>query len=778
MADTLNRLLDKIPDALAQKIPDVNLGAQDIDVTVAQGTFTRENILPPLLDLKDFTLSFEAAGDGTLRNFNSVGDKDDNGIVGDPPQTSPNGAGTSLQPQLLLDGTRGWMRYQVSARIKSGANAKVFFVAASGQGEFAATLSDYRAHGLDERMPAAVKADLSAPRLAVQQTDLSKLGVGDALGWQTRGQLKTSVTVNWADLFTANLAALTFVKGGELLGIKLALSASVTASVSVTDDFQVSFSRPRTGRIEVAVRKAKSRETAMGAGLSLSLEFADKNAVKDKLADLVTAIAGKPMAEVDALAEKAANLQLSDLEKKALALILDRLGLDPQLADLTTVKAKWEELKATLQSTLEKVAQAQISAGFRYEYLRIPQASTLLQVELDDAVAMQFHGGLIRGNLEDLLGWLRDPAHAQAFTLKSFLRQTSLAVRHNYGFTLGLGSAEVLTSRTTRELSWVTQENVQGARRMAFQGQRGYEDTLLGTRGQWMVDLKAEMTQFSPSPVASDFYCGLHFMLSGSKKKLSRDDLSAAMDDAVVWGALDEKDVPGILDSLKDAVNTEALETRLDLKVDNDTFRAMLPGLQGFDVALFARVLARAMPWSSNTARARADTRQIVYGPMWDAYLREVRQNGSARVQDLAPTRAAQIAGWVLKNDASAHAVGQDLMAIESIFRPPGGAFSFAEVTDKNPRTLGKCLDFVEGVTHLNNAFAQRWGPESFQTVFGKLEGMWNTGFHLRATGALLLELAKGTSRGLASVERTFTVKRVEKDQQLVFTTARGSGTP
>ncbi|MBJ6762247.1 hypothetical protein JGU66_15850 [Myxococcaceae bacterium JPH2] len=776
MADTLNRLLDKIPDALAQKIPDVNLGAQDIDVSVAQGTFTRENILPPILDLKDFALSFEAAGDGTIRNFNSAGDKDDNGIVGDPPQTSSNGVGTSLQPQLLLDGTRGWLRYQVSARIKSGATAKVFFATASGQGEFAATLSDYRAHGLNERMPAAVKADLSAPRLAVQQTDLAKLGVGDALGWQTRGQLKTSVAVNWADLFTANLAALTFVKGGELLGIKLAMSASVTASVSVTDDFQVSFSRPRAGRIELAVRKAKSRETALGAGLSLSLEFADKDAVKNKLADLVTAIAGKPMAEVDALVEKAANLQLSDLEKKALAFVLERLGLDPQLADLATVKTKWEELKANIQSTLEKVAQAQITAGFRYEYLRIPQSSTLLQVELDDAVAMRFHGALIRGNLEDLLGWLRDPANAQAFTLKSFLRQTSLAERHSYGFTLGLGGTEVLTSRTTRELSWVTQENVQGARRMAFQGQRGYEDKLLGTRGQWLVDLKAEMTQFSPTPVASDFYCGLHFMLSGSKKKLSRDDLSTALDDAVVWGALDEKDVPGILDSLKDALNSEALETRLDLKVDNDTFRALLSGLQGFDVALFARVLARAMPWSTNTARARADTRQIVYGPMWDAYLREVRQNGSARVQDLAPTRAAQIAAWVLKNDTSAHALGQDLMAMESIFRPPGGAFSFAEVTDKNPRTLGKCLDFVDGVTHLNNAFAQRWGPESFQTVFGKLEGMWNTGFHLRATGALLLELAKGTSQGLASVERTFTIKRVEKDQQLVFTTARGSG--
>jgi hypothetical protein len=81
-------------------------------------------------------------------------------------------------------------------------------------------------------------------------------------------------------------------------------------------------------------------------------------------------------------------------------------------------------------------------------------------------------------------------------------------------------------------------------------------------------------------------------------------------------------------------------------------------------------------------------------------------------------------------------------------------------------------------MAHLRRALDERKGADELRTVFSGLEGLWNTGFHLRAAGALLAELAPSTPLGLAGVERTFTVRLPEQDQQLVFSTVRGLGTP
>ncbi len=77
----VNKLLAKLPDEVARQVPDVKLADQDIKVPLAQGAFTQENILPPKLNLTDFTLSFEAGGEASIRNFNSPGDVDENRVV-------------------------------------------------------------------------------------------------------------------------------------------------------------------------------------------------------------------------------------------------------------------------------------------------------------------------------------------------------------------------------------------------------------------------------------------------------------------------------------------------------------------------------------------------------------------------------------------------------------------------------------------------------------------------------------------------------------------------
>jgi hypothetical protein len=782
----VNKLLAKLPDEIARQVPDVKLLDQDIKVSLAQGTFTQENLLPPKLNLTDFTLSFEAGGEASIRNFNSPGDVDENRVVGESSEEEP--APGAPRPQLLLGGDMGWMRYQVTARVKSAAGVNLSFLSSGAQGELSVTLSDYRAHPLARNMREAAKLDLAELRL-MQATDIAKLSTGDALSWQARGNLQARLELNWADLFTANLSRLAFVRGSELLALKTDMKAGVSAKVGLTDDYQLTFSRPRAGRIQIAVRKAKSHEATLGAGLGVTVEFVDPGAVKTQLGRVLDALLGPALRELagklgtpteatalqvmDALVDKASKLKLDDVQKKVLRLALERIGLDPNLADVANIKVAWDDFKKKVEVKLDEVAKTQIASGFQYEYLRLSEASTLLEVVVDDATAMRFHGSLIKGNLVDLLKWMKElPENQKSFELRNYLHTTSLTRQQAYGFSLGLGAFEVLKAGGSRKESWVTQENGQGARRQAFLGRRGYEDKLLGNRGQWVVDLKADMEQFSPAPVASDFRYGLHLMLWGRQKKMTRKELQAAVDDAVVWGVLDAADAAAVMGTLQGDTGKEPIETRLELKMADDTFRALVPQVQAFDVAVFSRALARAMPWSEQTPRASAEFRRSVYAPIWEAYLREVQEKGSMMTGDLAPSRAAQIAEAFLKRDP----IGKELLLIESTWRQDGGNFTFAEVTDRNRGTLAKCQAFVAGMVRLNRAINERKAPDEVRTVFGEMEGMWNTGFHMRAAGSLLSELAKSTPLGLASVERTFTVTMADRGEQLVFSTAKGTG--
>ncbi len=778
----VDTLLEMLPEAIAGKIPDVKLQDQDIKVTLAQGAFTDEKILPPKLAMNGFTLSFEAGAEASVRNFNSPGDVDENGIVGEAATETSEQA---PRPQLVLGGQVGWMRYEVSARVKAATGANLGFLAADNQSELTVTLSDYRAHPLTRNMREAARADLSALRL-MQATDLAKLGPGDAVAWQARGTLQSRLELNWADVFPTNLNRLGFLRGSELLALKTSVKAALSARVSLTDDYLLSFSRPRTGRIQVAVRKARSHEQALAAGLGITVELLDPAALKAQVGQLLEALLGPVLRELvkkgntaleimDGLVDKASKAKLDDNQKRVLGLVLERLGIDPQLADPAHLPQAWADFKARVARALDDAARTQIAQGFQYDYLRLSETSTLLEVVVEDATAIRFHESLVKGNLVELMQWMKSAAQPNEFELRNYLHATSLTRQQAVGFSLGLGSFELLKSRDVRKQTWVTQENFQGARRLAFLGRRGYEDKLLGTRGQWVVDLKADMARFSPTPVAADFSYGLHLMLWGRQKKLSRKDLQQAVDDAVVWGVLDTKDAASVIAVMQEDVGKHPIETRLELKMADDPFRALVPRLQELELPRFARALARALPWSEHTPRATPEFRRAVYAPIWEAYLREVQDQGSLMLNDLPPTRAAQIARWYFQKDPTVHDLGRDLQLIESEWRPGGGNFSFAEIISKNPNTLVRCRDFVSGMVRLRRAIDERKAPDELRAVFGELEGMWSTGFHLRAAGSLLSELAQSTPLGLASVERTLTVRVADSEEQVVFSSTRGT---
>ncbi len=749
-----NEALKKIQDVPLKDHPDI------------QEAILQAQLTPPRLEVGKLQFQFDAGVMGSLQSFNSPNDVDPLGVVGAPRTGSAESASGALQPLLTVQGERGYLKYQVTARVKAAGGVDVPFVAAEGHGEVTALLGDYHAHPLSQSARMAVIQDLGNMRSALNVQDLARLGEDEAVAFQVSGRLHAAVEVKWADVFAGNLALLSGIRGNELIGLKTSAGASVRGSVRLEDDFVVVFSRPRAeGRIRVAVRKGLARAVDGALKVQASVEFANPAEAEARLNEVVDALAGRPMAFVDELVKRASTAKLSAEEQQVLGQLLERMGLDPSLSNPASLQPAWEARKQQLRDTLKEIAESKLQAGFRYEYLRLAESATLLQVTLADTEAMRFHANLLRGELAPLTQWLRDAGREP----EAYLHQESLTRDKAWGFSLNLGRWE-FKSEDRKKLQKVVQRSFDGKRsRMAFLGMRSYEGITPNQHTKWSVDFKAETTRFFEKPRATDFYYGLHFLTRYTDRTLSEAELRSMVDEAIAWQVLDDADERAVLQELKGLADKERLETRIELKLDNDVLGALLTRAQALDVRHFAQGLARAMPWGPEKPRAQAEVRRIIYAPIWELYFRETERQASVFAPDLSPSKTAELVASAIRH----HGIGKELYLRERTFQQ-AGLYSFAEINHKNPGVVRKWKHFLSGMNHLRRGIADGWSHEAVETAFGGLEELWQNHFHAKAVGAMLVDLALSLPEGARGVERTLTVTRPGKEA-LVFTTSRGS---
>jgi hypothetical protein len=110
---------------------------------------------------------------------------------------------------------------------------------------------------------------------------------------------------------------------------------------------------------------------------------------------------------------------------------------------------------------------------------------------------------------------------------------------------------------------------------------------------------------------------------------------------------------------------------------------------------------------------------------------------------------------------------------------------TFADVLDKNSRladvggqhggTYIRWQRLVAGMALLRDGLQQGADPALLERVFEELEELWRVSFHVKAFGALLLELASRSVQGLKAVERTLTVTTGAggKKGQILFSASR-----
>jgi hypothetical protein len=664
-----------------------------------------------------------------IQGFNSPDDTDEDGVVG--PRQNAGDDGT-LAPLLTVDGQENaWLKYRVDVQVKADAGVDLPYVSPSLEGQREVVIADYRRHNRTELLRGAIEADIPKLRLPFVAGELAEIRVGDAATYQARGKLKASLGIKWTDAFTSNLSLLTqLVPGGGLLGIETDVGASLTASVTFSDDFILAFTRVADDTFRVAVRKAKTSERdvtfKVGAEVALTSVKEQLNSILDALVKVA------PFSRFEGwLKAQPTNPE----EQKLLTMALQRLGWST--APAATWSDAWTALKKKAADALAQLANEKVEAAFSYEYSRLEDTSTLLQFTAPLHTLQENLGALLQGKLDEV-------GSKNGVTLERYLRQDKSVFTQAWGFSLSLGKWELL-GQDKKELTKVVQYNrppatgVVPQQKISFLGVRQYTGKLLDWEGSWTVDFKADMDHFVTDPTAANLSYGLHLLLK--RGALSGDALDRAIDEALQWrvfgfakrsevaAALTGKDVKG---------------SRLELKFEDRAVRALLKQAASLDKDHLARALARALPWANVEARRTPMMRVELYAPLWRAYL---DQNWSANT-------AADTVAATLKDRL-------DEGTLYDEHRHPSGnpsLSSFADMVYNFSDTIPQWNSFHEGFNSWADAVAQGQSPAKLSDAFEAMQEFWAQSFHVKALGSLLLEVGAAGASGLAGIERTWTV--------------------
>ncbi|MCY1036450.1 hypothetical protein OV207_33745 [Corallococcus sp. BB11-1] len=734
-------------DEVSKVLPDAPLKGSDIRVELPNASYA----LPSGEKLGPLTFAFDVSAKGFIEGYDAPADVDAAGVVGE----SSRDPEKQLSPPLVFGDDHAWLKYAVEARVKAELGFPLPYVALAANGDVRVLLADYHRHPQDANARAALKANAPALRLPLLTASLTKLGVGDALCFQARGELSVTATLDWTDVYTTNLQALTkLLSASTLVAFEAKAGATVSAKVRVTDDYAVIFSRPEPGRIRVQVKKAVAREAGVTADLHVEASLTDPTAALAQVERVLEGLLSVPLATFESLMTKLETHTLSEAETKVLRIVLDRLGFQELEASPSALRQAWEKLRADARTRVQALAEAKFAAGFRYEYLRLREQTTLLSTVCTDAQAQMLHPLLVGGDMATAMHRMQ----TEGMTLEQCLLKEVNRESQAWGFSLRLGSW-ALGGNDARDLTQVVQRNSlerEAPQRVSFLGVRSYTSTLLTPYAHWTADFKADMAEFRKSPTVADFDLGLYLLLRRDARKRGDDDLRQCVDEAIVWGALDDAEEEDVLKRIREAAGGKAIETRVELKLDNRTLRDVILHAADPDApTVFARALARALPWYPVPCRDRPAVRESVYAPLWRAYL---DQNWSA--SDAAKTAAATLKNHPLVG-LFAYTEGQ----------LGNSMLTFAEVIQKNPGTVAKWRDLRAGLLDLRNN--EQRSPAVFGGAFKALSQSWAQSFHLKASGAFFLELASRGGNGLATVERTFTVTVPDTGASIVFSKSR-----
>jgi len=699
-------------------------------------------------DAPEVTVSVRAGASAGVSAFNSVDDEDPDGILA---AAGEQDLERLLQPQLEFDDTSVWMKYTLVAELGAGADTTLEQLGFSFDLEKKLRLSDYRRHAPDNIAVGTILSDLSRPRFALSTDHVIGLRSGECLAMQFVGTVGVGIEISWSDIFASQFGNLGALFGAaDVVPLKLSAGLTVSAAVSIEDDFLLAFSRVDRDRIRVAVRKAKRRRSNLAIDSSVKVEFSNPAQVEDALHAIVEGAIGAPYAELREVLGGAVDM-LSSRQTKLLLLLLKALGMDSTVPDgvdelrgvLEEVEQRLDEVEAELAATIRAIARAKITVGFRYEYNRISTRASLLQVTLANEQLRTHHADLVRGEVGGVLAAIQEGR--AGVELESYLRRRRLDTARSWGFTLGAGPWSVY-GRDRDEVTRIVDENEDGRRRIAYNGLRSYSGKWFKESFEWSIDFRADMVRFAAGdePTMSEFELGLALTWE-RRERLTEKAISKLLDAGAVWGVCPPSSYQALRDSLGASLDAEC-DITVQMRIDDETLRAILPRLGSAALTDFAPAFGAAMPWMKEYPGRRDVTRRReLYEPLWRSYFEDPDQ------------RPDQLAARAVRHFEHQPLPDKKLRVVEANYEFRRWA-TFAGLAEMNSKMIADLEGFNAGMAELAAAVAEdRASSGVVETVFDRIKDIGKQSHNVRALGAYLAELV-ASEAGNSRIERSVSV--------------------
>jgi len=717
-------------DDLLPAIQHKPLGDASLNLKLASGSIKSDAHLGGGLSV-DFT--FHVGGAFSVTALNGKSGLDDAGVIAVQDVTTPAG---QFAPPLRFGATHGWLKYTADADVKADVAATAGIVAFTGGAGRQIVMSDYHRHALGDDLLTAVGTDLTMLRSAAVLNHLQNLPEGDALTFQTRGELTASLDIEWSDVFTSEISSLArLLKSVAPIAIKTTVGATCSVNVSIADSFTVVFARPVAGKLVVAVRKSHVKTVDGTAGAKISASIVEPAAINAVLNDVVAGLLGTAADRLTTLLDNLAARALTADDNALAASIVDRL----KLGGIAEIAKAVANLTAEATTRIQAIVESKVEVSFAYEYHRVSSDASVFEAEMQDGgPSKELHEELIGGNLA--AAFRRKPSE---IALKRFLNEKSTTVTKAWGFTLGLNKWK-LFGQDRRQVTAVERvDRVAGTVSRSYVGSGGYARNKLS----WTVDFAADMPGARVTPLVGDYQFGLHIAMVRDEQTFDADDLETALDFAALWSICPETALSVVRKQLAGVVNQKA-EWSFHLRVNDEALRPMLRVLGSMTPRDFAGAAAAALDAAvipSMTAR------RSTYEPLWQAVL------NSAQAFNVETVRLS--ADTLLKSPDLANRERNVIRF--GVFDQSTVASIVAVDTD----WFADCARFTRGCRLLADAIAiQTPDNDKLPDVYDKLVRFWTQSHYVRTLGAVLVDVArsvgefKGLERSLNLTSGTTTV--------------------
>lgn len=732
----------------------------------------------------DYKFALGVKGNAGISVFNAANDEDPDGVFGGEPEKETvrekkNGkfGPVKMPPTLPYATGSAWsnIRFEATPLITGSIDFPLGFNLKLDASK-SVVFGDYHRHTAGERTFDALSADLQNLRFAAEPNHIRNLPVGDALFYNVRGVLDSTLTFSWSDTFGVAVADLSrFLGPGQNLALDFGASVTVNLRFALHDDFRIAFTKEKTGHVRVAVLKSKSQELGIGIEAGLKIGFANADQLSEVVTTFLKGLIGpvtNPVAniidKVDQIFAKASFDQLTGPEKELVKQIAIRLGLGSILDTIDEIKARWEGIKQKwneivnlVPDLVAKAIKMKVAIGFKYEYLRLNTDEELAVARLSPASLSAAHRDLLLLSLDRVL----DESQKAGNELVTYLHQLTRLRRQSWGFTFGIGKWTLLSSNDTREVKVIEQRNIKKDRRIAFDTVRSFSEASLNESHRWVVDLKAEMGEFGQTLDYRKLDYGLSISQYSLEKKMSRKELRSYLDYAVLWHCLSVEGIDQQLEVFSKYLGSKCeITTELTFgdRALRDVIRLINEMNEGERDDRMVAAFARALPYTENMARFRStpETRRQVYSSLWKWCF----ENPSVSLKDLRAT----VFNTLKVIDFTTASLEQD-GAQEPDF------VNQVRMNSYNSARAG----FLKGCGRLdrlfNSSVSSDWDYDEFIDAYKSLRDLWSRRLYVRACGAFLLDVASKDPNLYRSITRAVTLSfKGDEDRTFVISSSNG----